>query len=200
MDVHVNEQLHLAVAWICPPHVCAKGHLPAIGIGGVGEVVVAKGVGTERRVVVVGRKRQRSAARPAAHELRRQKLPILISLGVRTQEAVERPDSRLVFAQPDVCAVPSKDIRLRRGQGYAGLAGIAQDELAGLDGSALAGQRLDAAALDRGLTDRVPVPQWVQVARLGAEVLRGHNRESRSIPRSAPVRFPSCAATCPRTR
>ena len=41
-----------------------------------------------------------------------------------------------------------------------------------LIGRSLAGQRLDAAALDRGLADAVLVAERIEVARLRAEVLR----------------------------
>ena len=87
------------------------------------------------------------------------------------QEAIERTDPRLVLAQADICAVPSENVRLRRRKWYAGLARVAQDELAGLDRLTLAGQGLDAAALDCGLTDRVPVTQGIQVAWLASEVM-----------------------------
>ena len=171
MDVHVCEERHLGVARVHSPHVAAERHLSAVRIGGIGEVVVAQRVGAERRVVLVRRECQWGAAAPAPHQLRREQFPLVFGLRIRLQEAIERPDPRLVLAQPDVCAVSSQHVRLRRRKRHAGLAGVAQDELAGFDRWSLAGQRLDAAALDRGLADRVLIAERVQVARLGAEVL-----------------------------
>ena len=120
----------------------------------------------------VGRERQGRAAAPATHQLRREQLPLLLGLGVLAQEPVERPDPRLVLAQPDERAVAPQHVRAGHRQRHARLAGIAEDELAGFDRSSLAGQRVDAAALDRGLADGVLVAQRVEIARLGAEVLR----------------------------
>ena len=41
------------------------------------------------------------------------------------------------------------------------------------------GSELDAAALDRRLVDSVLVTQRIEVARLGAEILRGQNADAR---------------------
>ena len=124
------------------------------------------------------RERQRRAAAPAPHQLRREQLPLLLGLGVLVQEAIERPDARLVLAQPDERAVASQHVGPRHRKRHAGLAGIAEDELAGLDRRSLAGQGIDAAALDGGLADRILVAQRVEVARLGAEVLRHQHGEA----------------------
>jgi hypothetical protein len=62
-------------------------------------------------------------------------------------------------------------VRLWHWQRHTGLPGIAEDEFAGFDGSALAGQGFDAAALDGGLADGVFVAEGVEVTGLGAEVL-----------------------------
>ena len=172
VDVHVREDRQLGVARVHPPHVRAERHLPAVRIGGIGEVVVPPRVRAELRVVLRRRERQRRAAAPAPHQLRREQLPLLLRPGVLAQEAIERPDARLVLTQPGERAVPSQHVGLRHRQRHAGLAGIAEDELAGLDRRSLAGQRIDAAALDRGLADRVLVAERVEVTRLGAEVLR----------------------------
>jgi hypothetical protein len=91
---------------------------------------------------------------------------------VLAQESVEGSDERLVLTQPDERTVSSEHVRMRHRQRHTRLAGISEDELTGFDGSSLAGQRIDAAALNRGLTDRVLVAQRVEVARLGTEVLR----------------------------
>ena len=82
MEVHVDEERHLGVARIHPPHVAAERHLPAVRIGGVGEVVVSQRVGAERRVVSVRRERQRGAAAPAPHQLRREQLALVVGLSV----------------------------------------------------------------------------------------------------------------------
>ena len=119
------------------------------------------------------------AAAPAPHQLRREQLALVVGLSVCLQEAVERPNPRLVLAQPDECPVSAQHVGLWRRKRHPGLPGISQDELAGFDRRSLTGQRLDATALDRGLTDRIPVPERVQIARLSAEVLRGHDCQAR---------------------
>jgi hypothetical protein len=93
--------------------VCTERHLPAVGVGGVGKVVVAQRIGTERGIVVIASKSQRSAGTPAADELRGEQLALVLGPGVRVQEAVERSDLRLVLAQPDVRAVAAEDVGLR---------------------------------------------------------------------------------------
>jgi hypothetical protein len=93
------------------------------------------------------------------------------------QEPVEGADQRLVLAQADERSVAAQRVRAGHRQRHSRLARIAEDELAGLDGPSLPGQRVDPAPLDGGLTDRVPVAQRVEVARLGAEVLRHQHRD-----------------------
>jgi hypothetical protein len=56
MEVHVRELRQAGIARIHAPHVGAERHLPAMGIVGVSEVVVALGVFAERRVVMLWRK------------------------------------------------------------------------------------------------------------------------------------------------
>src|SRR4051812_13263286 len=94
------------------------------------------------------------------------------------QEAVERPDLRLVLAQPDEGAVAPQHVWLWHRERHAGLAGVAEDEFTGLDRSSLAGQRLDAAALDGRLADTVLVAERVEVAGLGAEVVHHQNGDA----------------------
>src|SRR5262249_20087662 len=87
------------------------------------------------------------------------------------QESVERTDACLVLAQSHIGAVLPEDLRLRHGQRNSRLAGIAQDELTGLDRSPLPGQGLATAALDAGLVDGVLVPQRIEVSGLRSEIL-----------------------------
>jgi hypothetical protein len=168
VDVHVREDLQLGVTGVHPPHVGAQRHLAAVRIGGIGEVVVAPRVRAELRVVPRRRERQRCAAVPAPHQLRREQFPLLLGGGVLAQEAVERPDAGLALAQPGERAVPPQHVGPRHRKRHAGLAGVAEDELADLDRRSLAGQGIDATALDGGLADRVLVAERVEVTRLGA--------------------------------
>ena len=114
-------------------------HLSAVRIRGVGEVVVPARVRAERRVVARRGERQGRAAAPAADQLRGEQFPLLLGLRVLVQEPVERPDARLVVAQPDEGAVAAQHVRCRHRQRHAGLAGVAEDEFASLDRSSLAG-------------------------------------------------------------
>ena len=114
-------------------------HLKATPVVRVGEVVVAEGVGAQRRVVLCRRERERRAAAPAPHQLGRQQLALRLCLGMRLQEPVERADPRLVLAQPGVRAVAPQRVRSGHRQWHARLAGIAEDELPGFDRSSLAG-------------------------------------------------------------
>ena len=108
-------------------------------------------------------------------------------------------DARLVFAQADEGAVAAQHIRLRHRKRHAGLAWIAEDELARLDRAPLAGQRIDAATLDGRLADAVFVAERIEVARLSAEVLSHQDSDARKplilLPRrlhgAAPLLF-SC--------
>ena len=153
MDVHVREHRHLGVARVHPAHMAAQRHLVAIRIVGISEVVVPLRVLAERGVVLRRRERQRRAAAPTSEELRRQQLPFVVGLRIVAQESVERPDPRLVLAQPDEGAVAPEHVRLHRRKWHAGLARVAEDELTRFDRASLAGQRIDAAALNCGLAD-----------------------------------------------
>src|SRR5262249_41874673 len=124
------------------------------------------------------RQRQWRPAAPPAHQLRREQLSLLRRAGMVPQEPVERPDSRLVLAEADVGAVAAQRVRRWRRERRAGLARIAEAELARLDRRSLTGERVDAAALDGRLADRVPVAERVEIARLGAEVLDRHDRQA----------------------
>ena len=153
VDVHVRELGHVGVARVHAPHVRAKQHLPAVRIGGICEVVVPARVCAERRVVLRRRERQWRATAPAPHQLRGEQLPLLLRPSVLLQEPVERPDSRLVFAQPDERVISSQHVRPWHRQRHAGLPGIGKDEFAGFDRWSLTGQGGDATALDGRLTN-----------------------------------------------
>src|SRR3984957_19828162 len=103
-------------------------------------------------------------------------------MGVLAQEAVECPDAGLVLAQPGERAVASEHVGPWHRQRHAVLSGVAEDELAGLDRRSLAGQGIDAAALNGGLSDRIPIAERIEVARLGAEVLLDqHGQTGKSL-------------------
>src|SRR5262249_1305738 len=89
-----------------------------------------------------------------------------------------RAHTRLIFAKGYIGAVAAEYVRLRHGQWAADLAGITENEFAGLDERPLAGQRIEAAAFDRGLIDTVLVAERIEVARLGAEVLDRENADA----------------------
>ena len=154
----------------------AERHLPAMRVVRVIEVVVPLRVRAERRIVGVRRQRQRSAAAPTADQLRGEQFPLFLGASIVAEEAIERADARLIFAEAHIGAVAAEYVRLRHRQRNAGLARISEDELAGLDRPSLAGQRLDAAAFDRRLVDAVLVAQRIAIAGLRAEVLHWPER------------------------
>src|SRR5262249_10130652 len=127
----------------------------------------------------VRRERERRAAAPAPDELGGQQFPFVLGAAVLVQESVERAHARVIDAHSHVGAVAAEDVRLRHRQRRSGLAGIAEDELAGLDGPALAREWIDAAALDGRLVDAVLVAERIEIAGLRAEVLHGHDADAR---------------------
>ncbi len=153
-----------------------SGALTSTRVVRVVEVVVPLRVCAEGRVVDVRRQGQRGAAAPTADQLGGEQLPLFLGAAIGPEESIEGADPGLILAKAHIGAVAAEDVRLRHRQGNAGLTGISQDELAGLDQRPLAGQRLGAAALDRRLVDAVFVTQRIEVARLRAEVLHRAER------------------------
>src|SRR6266478_2319657 len=171
MDVHVRKHRHLRVAWIHATHVAAQRHPFALRITGVGEIVISLWIFAERRIVLCRRECQWRAATPAPDEFRRQQLALLVGLTVLSQEPVERSDPRLVFSQANVGAVAPQHFRLRHRKGHTALAWIAEDELPRFDRLPLTGKRLNATALDGGLSDAVFITEGVATFRLSSEIL-----------------------------
>ena len=151
--------------------VATQRRLSASWIVGVGEVVISLRIFAERRIILCRREGQWCAATPATDEFRGQQLSLLVGLAVLSQEPVERSHPRLVFAHTNVSAVAAQRVRLRHRKEHAGLAWIAEDELARLDRSTLTGKWLDATTLDSRLADAVFIAKRIETARLSAEVL-----------------------------
>src|SRR6185295_4192857 len=71
------------------------------------EVVVARRIGTESRIVAIGRERERRTTPPAADELGRDQLFVLRVGGVRADVLTERRDVLMKLPEDDVGAVPA---------------------------------------------------------------------------------------------
>src|SRR6266478_7786954 len=179
MDVHVRKHRHLRVAWIHATHVAAQRHPFALRITGVGEVVISLWIFAERHIVLRRRECQWRAATPAPDEFRRQQLALIVGLTVLLQEPVERSNPRLVFSQTNVGAVAAQHVWLRHRKRHTALTWIAEDELPHFDRLPLTGKRIDATALDGGLSDAVFISERVETARLSAEVLNQQDGDAR---------------------
>jgi hypothetical protein len=104
------------------------------GVVGEEEVVVAPGIRTELGVVAVRRDGERSTALPAPDRLCAEKVLVLTARRPITQVAAVGRHLRVQLAEDDVRAVATQDLRHRHGRQLPGLVGIAQDDLAGLEG------------------------------------------------------------------
>src|SRR5262249_26320846 len=153
--------------------------LPAALVIRVAEIVVPLRVVAEGGVVDVRRQRQRGAATPTADQLCGEQFPFFVGMPVRPEESIEGAHARLILAEADVSAIAAEDVRLRHRQWNAGFTRISENELARLDRASRAGQRLDAATLDRRLIDAVLVAQRIEIAWLRPEVLTGHHADAR---------------------
>src|SRR5262249_57661511 len=90
------------------PDVAAEGYLPAAPVVRIIEIVVSLRVGAEFWVVDVRRQRQGGAAAPAAHELRGQQLAFFLGAAIRPEESIERTDTRLIFPESHIGAIPAE--------------------------------------------------------------------------------------------
>src|SRR5262245_36481396 len=179
MDVDIGQPGELRVPRVHTPDMRSEWHLPSLRVVGIVEIVVAPGVGAERRIILVRRQRQRSTAAPTADQLRGDQLAFFLGASIRSEEAIERGDARLIFAETYIGAVAAEDVWPRQRQRHPGFAGIPKDELAGFDRPPLARQRVAAAALDRRLVDAVLVAQRIEITRLGAELLHRQDADAR---------------------
>ena len=179
MDIDVGQPGELGVPRVHPSDVAPERRLESAHVVRVVEVVVSPRVCAQGSVVALRRQGQRGAAPPPADQLGGEQLPLFLGTAMGPEEPIEGADPGLILAKAHIGAVAAEDLRLRHRQGNAGLTGISQDELAGLDQRSLAGQRLGAAALDRRLVDAVFVTQGIQVSGLKAEVLHPQNADAR---------------------
>ncbi len=166
--VHERAVERQAPARVRAPDVAADRAAPAVGVVGVGERVVAAGVGDDPRIGPAGRHRERRAVAPAAHDLRGQQLLAAPEVaGALGELAAERGDVLAQLAVDEVRPVDRELVGIRRDRQRALLVGVAEDELAGPDRApavlavrrALARARLDAGALDGRLREAVGEPE-----------------------------------------
>ena len=134
------------VARIHPANVRAKRDRVAVRVHLlVVEVIVALRVGAKRRIVFIGRKHERRAAAPAAHQLGRDQLLLLRSVAMLAEEVAKLAHMLRKPAVGHVAAVPRENFGLRA-LGYdAVFVGIAKDEFARLQRIAGAGRGLVVA-------------------------------------------------------
>src|SRR6266404_3400987 len=179
MDVYIRKHRHLRVARIHATHVAAQRRLFALRITGIGEIVISLRIFAERYIVLRRRERQGRAATPAPDEFRRQQLALIVGLTVLSQEPVKCANPRLVFSQTNISAIAAQHVWLRHRKRHAALTWIAEDELPRFDRLPLTGKRLNATALDGGLSDAVFIAERVETARLSAEVLNQQDGDAR---------------------
>ena len=153
-DVHAAVLVH-GVARVGPPGVGTHRALEPAGVVGEDEVVVAPGIGTELGVVAVRCEGERSAALPAPDHLRAEEVLLVAARRPVAQVAPVGRHLRVQLAEDDVGAVATQHLRRRHRRQLAGLVGVAQDDLAGLERWLPGTRRGPAASLDRGLADAV---------------------------------------------
>ena len=91
VDPHHGPSLSEGVARVRAPDVASRGRLEPLRIVvAVEEIVVPRGVGAERGVVLHGTERERGAAPPAPHHLGREHLLLVRARRARLQETAER--------------------------------------------------------------------------------------------------------------
>ena len=150
------------VARIHAAHVRAERNGVAVRIHlRVVEVVVALRIGAELRIVLLGRQHQRSAAAPAAHQLRRDQFLLLGCVAVLLQEIAETPDVLLEAPVGEKAAVARQDLGLRQRDRSAVLVGVAEEKLSRLERRARAWRRHLAGSLDRRLRQPIAVAEMV---------------------------------------
>src|SRR5258705_12639679 len=193
MDVYISEDRHLRVARVHATHVAAQRRPFALRITGVGEIVISLRIFAERYIVLCRREHQWRAATPAPDEFRRQQLALIVGLTVLSQEPIERSNPRLVFSQTNIGAVAAQHVWLRHRKRHTALTWIAEDELTRFDRLPLTGKRIDATALDGGLSDAVFITERVETARLSAEVLNQQDGDARKTLILLPCRLHGAA-------
>ena len=124
------------------------------------EVVVAHGVRTQFRIVVIGGQNEGGTAAPAAHELRREQFLIIRRVGVLVQIVAEQSNVLLQSPVGHVASIAAQDFWLRQ-IGRPVLVGIAEDELARLQRRARPRRRHFTRALDHRLRQPVAEPEVI---------------------------------------
>ena len=127
----------------------------AIVVLPVQEVVVAVRIGAQLRVIVLRGQRQRRPAGPAPDHLRRQERLLLGAGGVRAQVLAPGRHLGVDLAHGHVGPVAPQHIGAGHGRQIAGFVGVAEDELAGLDGGFLGVGAGQPDALDVRMADAV---------------------------------------------
>ena len=160
MDVHNRDGVFEGIPRVIAPDVSADRALAALGVFRVvAEVVVSLRIGPKLGIVALRGEHQRGATRPAAHHLRLQQCFVFGARGVGFQVSAELRHMRVELTEGDIRAVTAQHLRLRHRRQVAHLIEVAEDELASLDGRALAGQAGKDAAFDQRVADAVPVAQ-----------------------------------------
>ena len=121
------------VARVRASRVRAGRALEAAQIVAVAEVVVAARVGAELGIVPLRGERERRAALPAPDHLGAEQRLVLAARGLRAQVLPVRRHLRVQLAEDDVGAVAAEHVRRRHRRQLAGLVGVAEDDLAGLE-------------------------------------------------------------------
>src|SRR3954463_7666653 len=98
------------VAWVHPPNVRTERNGITVRVHlGIIEVIVALGIGGERRIVLFRRKNERSPTAPAAHQFRGNEVLLLKRPAVLSQEIAKPADVLLQSAVSHIAAIPRKD-------------------------------------------------------------------------------------------
>src|SRR4051812_26704634 len=115
-----------------------------------------------------GTARERRAAAPPAHHLRRDQLLLRWILRVRLEVAAERSDSLMQLAERHIGAVASEHLGVRNRGPWIELVGVAEDQLAGLERLLARVRSGDPGALDGRVA--YPVAESERLALAGGHV------------------------------
>src|SRR5262249_44103142 len=182
MDVDVAEIQ--TVARVRATSVRAKRTAQAllITVGVIEEIVVARRVGAERRVVALRRQDEWRAAPPPAHHLGGEQLLCFWIRGVGGGVRADRRHSLVQLAKDDIRPVLAQHLGLRDCRDLAKLILIAQDELPRLERPLLGVRAGDAAAFNCRMTDAVLEPEVLSVVRRGVAVLPPDHLDAAHFP------------------
>ena len=88
------------------------------------------------------RQRQRGAAAPPADQLRGEEFPFCFGVSVRLEESIERPDTRLIFAEAHIGAIAIEYVGCGIGSGKPASPGYPRMNSPGLIGCPCPGRAL----------------------------------------------------------